>query len=39
MGIFGFAELLRSLENPEARDVVNRAIGKVLPTMAKSDSR
>jgi putative tricarboxylic transport membrane protein len=33
MGIFGFAELLRSLENPEARDVVRGAIGKVLPTM------
>ena len=35
MGIFGFAELLRSLENPEARDVVKGAIGKILPTMAE----
>jgi putative tricarboxylic transport membrane protein len=35
MGIFGFAELLRSLENPEARDVVKGAIGKVLPTMSE----
>ncbi len=35
MGIFGFAELLRSLENPEARDVVKGAIGKVLPTLAE----
>jgi putative tricarboxylic transport membrane protein len=32
MGLFGLAELLRSLENPEARDVVKGAIGKVLPT-------
>jgi putative tricarboxylic transport membrane protein len=35
MGIFGFAELLRSLENPEARDVVKGSLGKVLPTMAE----
>jgi putative tricarboxylic transport membrane protein len=32
MGLFGVAELLRSLENPEARDVVKGSIGKVLPT-------
>jgi putative tricarboxylic transport membrane protein len=32
MGLFGFAELLRSLENPEARDVVKGTIGKLLPT-------
>ncbi len=35
MGLFGFAELLRSLENPEARDVVKGSLGKVLPTMAE----
>jgi putative tricarboxylic transport membrane protein len=35
MGLFGIAELLRSLENPEARDVVKGAIGGVLPTMAE----
>ncbi len=33
MGLFGFAELLRSLENPEARDVVKGSLGKVLPTL------
>jgi putative tricarboxylic transport membrane protein len=32
MGLFGFAELLRSLENPEARDVVRGTIGRLLPT-------
>ena len=32
MGLFGIAELLRSLENPEARDVVKARIGSVLPT-------
>lgn len=32
MGLFGIAELLRSLENPEARDVVKKSIGSVLPT-------
>jgi putative tricarboxylic transport membrane protein len=35
MGLFGFAELLRSLENPEARDVVKGAIGRVLPTTSE----
>jgi putative tricarboxylic transport membrane protein len=35
MGLFGIAELLRSLENPEARDVVRGAIGSVLPTRAE----
>jgi putative tricarboxylic transport membrane protein len=35
MGLFGFAELLRSLENPEARDVVKGAIGRILPTGAE----
>jgi putative tricarboxylic transport membrane protein len=35
MGLFGIAELLRSLENPEARDVVKNSIGSVLPTWAE----
>jgi putative tricarboxylic transport membrane protein len=34
MGIFGFAEILKNLENPEARDVVRGAIGRLLPSMA-----
>jgi putative tricarboxylic transport membrane protein len=32
MGIFGFAEVLRNLEVVEHRDVVNRPIGRLLPT-------
>jgi putative tricarboxylic transport membrane protein len=32
MGLFGIAELLRSLENPEARDVVKGQIGRLLPS-------
>jgi putative tricarboxylic transport membrane protein len=32
MGLFGFAEILRNLENPEARDVVKGSIGRLLPT-------
>jgi len=32
MGIFGFAEILRNLENPETRDVVKGAIGRLLPS-------
>ncbi len=32
MGIFGFAEILKNLENPEARDVVRGAIGRLLPS-------
>jgi putative tricarboxylic transport membrane protein len=35
MGIFGFAEVLRNLEVVEHRDVVNRAIGRVLPSLAE----
>lgn len=31
MGIFGFAEIIRNLENPEARDVVRGKIGRLLP--------
>lgn len=34
MGLFGFAEVLRNLENPETRDVVNRPIGRLLPSLA-----
>jgi putative tricarboxylic transport membrane protein len=32
MGLFGFAEILKNLENPEARDVVQGKIGRLLPT-------
>jgi putative tricarboxylic transport membrane protein len=32
MGIFGFAEIIRNLENPEARDVVRSKIGNLLPS-------
>jgi putative tricarboxylic transport membrane protein len=34
MGLFGFAEVLRNLENPETRDVVKGAIGRLLPSAA-----
>ncbi len=34
MGIFGFAEVLRNLEIVERRDVVDRPIGKLLPSRA-----
>ncbi len=34
MGIFGFAEILRNLENPETRDVVKAALGRLLPAAA-----
>ena len=34
MGLFGFAEVLRNLESVEQRDVVKKAIGSVLPTLA-----
>ena len=33
MGLFGFAEILRNLENPEARDVARTTIGRLLPDM------
>ncbi|MEN5083584.1 tripartite tricarboxylate transporter permease [Bosea sp. TWI1241] len=33
MGIFGFAEVLRNLETPEARDVVRAKIGRLLPNL------
>src|SRR5262249_50893407 len=32
MGVFGFAEILRNLEAPEARDVVRQRIGRLLPS-------
>jgi putative tricarboxylic transport membrane protein len=32
MGIFGFAEIIRNLENKESRDVVKGAIGRLLPS-------
>jgi putative tricarboxylic transport membrane protein len=35
MGIFGFAEIIRNLENPEARDVVRGKIGKLMPSWAE----
>jgi putative tricarboxylic transport membrane protein len=34
MGLFGFAEILRNLENPEARDMVSSKIGRLLPNRA-----
>ena len=34
MGVFGIAEILRNLDNPEARDVVKQAIGRLLPSAA-----
>ena len=35
MGIFGFAEILKNLENPEARGVVHAKIGRLLPGWAE----
>ncbi len=35
MGMFGFAEILRNLENPEARNVVKTTIGRLLPNGAE----
>ncbi len=35
MGMFGFAEILKNLETPEARDVVHAKIGRLLPTGAE----
>jgi putative tricarboxylic transport membrane protein len=34
MGLFGFAEILRNLDNPETRDVVRGTIGRLLPSLA-----
>ncbi len=33
MGVFGFAEILRNIENPEARDVTRGQIGRLLPNL------
>ncbi|MFM7345809.1 MAG: tripartite tricarboxylate transporter permease [Tagaea sp.] len=33
MGLFGFAEILKNLQNPEARDVVRAKIGRLLPNL------
>ncbi|MCM0019436.1 MAG: tripartite tricarboxylate transporter permease [Tagaea sp.] len=33
MGLFGFAEILKNLQNPEARDVVRAKIGRLLPSL------
>ena len=35
MGMFGFAEIIRNLENPEARDVVQMKVGRLLPSWAE----
>ena len=35
MGLFGFAEILKNLETPEARDVVKGKIGRLLPGAAE----
>ena len=35
MGMFGFAEILKNLENPEARNVVQAKIGNLLPNWAE----
>ncbi len=34
MGVFGFAEIIKNLENPETRDVVHAVIGRLLPNRA-----
>ncbi len=33
MGLFGFAEILKNLQSPEARDVVRAKIGRLLPSL------
>jgi putative tricarboxylic transport membrane protein len=35
MGMFGFAEIIKNLENPEARDVVQAKVGRLLPNKAE----
>jgi putative tricarboxylic transport membrane protein len=37
MGVFGIAEVMRNLDNPEARNVVQTSIGRLLPS--KEDMR
>ena len=34
MGLFGFAEILRNLDNPESRAVIQGTIGRLLPSLA-----
>ena len=34
MGVFGIAEVMRNLDQPEARDVVRASIGRLLPSAA-----
>ncbi len=36
MGLFGFAEILRNLDTPEARDVVKSKIGSLLPNWSET---
>ena len=33
MGVFGIAEILRNLDNPEARNVVGGRVGRLLPSL------
>ena len=35
MGIFGFAEIIKNLENVETRDVVQQKIGRLMPNLAE----
>jgi putative tricarboxylic transport membrane protein len=35
MGMFGFAEIIKNLENPETRDVVKMKVGRLLPNLAE----
>lgn len=35
MGLFGFAEILKNLADPEKRDVVHTRIGRLLPTFGE----
>jgi putative tricarboxylic transport membrane protein len=35
MGLFGFAEVIRNLEQTETRDVVKQAVGRLLPNRAE----
>lgn len=35
MGLFGFAEILKNLQNPEARDVVRSSIGRLMPRLSE----
>jgi putative tricarboxylic transport membrane protein len=35
MGMFGFAEIIKNLENPETRDVVKMKVGRLLPNASE----